>query len=64
MDEEYLACTLETPKYIVRIWRPIITEEERAKRMAEIKKAAENLARANLRLQAQREQAQREKAMQ
>jgi len=64
MDEEYLACTLETPKYIVRIWRPILTEEERARRMAEIKKAAENLARANLRLQAQREQSQREKAMQ
>lgn len=64
MDEEYLAGTIVTPKYIVRIWRPIITEEERAKRMAEIKKAAENLARANLRLQAQREQAQREKTMQ
>ena len=64
MDEEYLAGTIVTPQYIVRIWRPIITEEERAKRMAEIKKAAENLARANLRLQAQREQAQREKAMQ
>lgn len=59
--EEMTTEILITKKAIIRINRPILTEEERAKRMKAIEKAAINLARANRRAEAlknQREQAQ------
>ena len=35
--------TIEFPGLIARIYRPVLTDEERAKRMARIHKAAANL---------------------
>ena len=40
-----LKCVRESEKAVVRVFSPIISEEERARRMNEIKKAAENLLR-------------------
>lgn len=47
-----------TEKAIIRIHRPVLTEEERAKRMKAIEKAAINLARANRRAEAMKIQRQ------
>lgn len=44
---------LRTKNAIIRIHRPVLTEEERAKRMKAIEKAAINLALANQRAEAQ-----------
>ena len=35
--------TIESPGFIIRVHSPIITEEERTRRMKAIHKAAENL---------------------
>lgn len=35
--------TIEAPGYVIRVHSPIISEEERARRMKAIYKAAENL---------------------
>ena len=35
--------TIESPGYVVRIYSPVLSAEERAKRMKAIHKAAENL---------------------
>ena len=44
MDQEYrLVKVMEDEKCICRVYSPIITEEERARRMKEIYKAAERL---------------------
>lgn len=45
--EEMITETLVTKNAIIRIHRPVLTEEERAKRMKAIEQAAINLARAN-----------------
>ncbi len=37
--------TITTASAIIHIYRPVITEEERARRMAQIEKAAANLLR-------------------
>lgn len=52
--------TIVTKNAIIRIHQPVLTEEERAKRMAAIEKAAINLARANLRHEALMQQKARE----
>lgn len=54
--EEMTTEVLITDKAIIRINRPILTEEERAKRMKAIEKAAINLARANRRAEALKQQ--------
>jgi len=54
MDEYYFEKTITLPNAIINIYRPIITEEERARRMKEIEKAAVRLAIANRRAEAQR----------
>ncbi len=54
MDEYMIAMEYRTEKAIVRVRRPILTPEERAKRMEEIRKAA-----ANVILAAERQKAQR-----
>lgn len=54
--EEMTTEILITDKAIIRINRPILTEEERAKRMKAIEKAAINLARANRRAEALKQQ--------
>lgn len=48
-DKYYPPTTFVTPGAIITIHRPILTEEERAKRMKAIEKAAINLALANRR---------------
>ena len=35
--------TIESPDFIIRVHSPVITEEERNKRMKAIRKATENL---------------------
>jgi hypothetical protein len=35
--------TIESPGFVVRVYSPVISEEERARRMKAIYKAAENL---------------------
>jgi hypothetical protein len=35
--------TIESPEFVIRVYSPVISPEERAKRMKAIKKAAENL---------------------
>lgn len=35
--------TIESPGYVIRVHSPVISEEERARRMKAIYKAAENL---------------------
>lgn len=52
--------TIVTKNAIIRIHQPVLTEEERAKRMEAIEKAAINLARANLRHEALMQQKARE----
>lgn len=47
---------LETKNAIIRIHQPILTEEERAKRMKAIEQAAINLARANRRAEVLKQQ--------
>ena len=43
-QDEYMEPTVyEYPNAIVRVYRPILTEAERARRMKEIRKAAEAL---------------------
>lgn len=54
--DETITQTIITKNAIIRIHRPILTEEERAKRMKAIERAAINLARANRRAEARREQ--------
>lgn len=49
---------LITDKAIIKMNRPVLTEEERARRMKAIEKAAVNLARANRRAEARKLQAQ------
>ena len=56
MDEQYVVHEYRTEKAIIRAYRPILTEEARAKRMAAIERAAVNLVMANRRLEAQRQQ--------
>ena len=44
MDQEYkLVKVIESPNCIARVYSPIISDEERARRMKAIYKAAENL---------------------
>lgn len=50
--EEMTTQVLITKNAIIRIHRPVLTEEERAKRMKAIEQAAINLARANRRAEA------------
>ena len=45
MDEYTLIRTFKSEKAIVRVYSPIITEEERARRYEQIKKAAISLLR-------------------
>lgn len=52
---------LITKNAIIRIHRPVLTDEERAKRMKAIELAAINLARANHRAEALKAQAQNER---
>lgn len=54
--EEMITETLITPKAIILIRRPVLTDEERAKRMKAIEKAAINLVRANRRAEALKKQ--------
>lgn len=35
--------TIESPGFVIRVYSPVISEEERAKRMKAISKAAEKL---------------------
>lgn len=60
MDKEYIMTEFRTKNAIVRMYKPILTEEERAKRMKAIEKAAANLALANLRAEALRKQKEAE----
>lgn len=55
MDEEYTMTEFRTKNAIVRMYRPILTEEERAKRMKAIEKAAINLVLANRRAESRRQ---------
>lgn len=55
-DKYYPPTTYVTSGAIITIHRPILTEEERAKRMKAIEKAAINLALANRRAEALRQQ--------
>ena len=55
MDTEYTMTEFRTKNAIVRMYRPILTEEERARRMKAIEKAAVNLVLANRRLEEQRQ---------
>lgn len=57
---ETITKTIVTKNAIIRIHQPVLTEEERAKRMAAIEKAAINLARANLRYEALKRQKEQE----
>lgn len=57
---ETITKTIVTKNAIIRIHQPVLTEEERAKRMATIEKAAINLARANLRYEALKRQKEQE----
>ena len=57
---EMITKTIVTKNAIIRIHQPVLTEEERAKRMAAIEKAAIKLARANLRHEALMQQKARE----
>lgn len=41
--EYTLKKTIESPGFSIRVYSPVITEEERKTRMKAIKKAAENL---------------------
>ena len=54
--EEMTTVVIRTERAIIRINRPVLTEEERAKRMKAIEKAAVNLARANRRAEAMAKQ--------
>lgn len=49
-----------TKNAIIRIYHPVLTEEERAQRMKEIEKAAINLVRANRRAEAAKNEARAE----
>jgi hypothetical protein len=42
-DQYQLDKTIQFPGMVVRVYRPILTEEERARRMAAIHKQAANL---------------------
>lgn len=59
--------TVQAPPAIVRIHRPVLTEEERAKRMKEVEKAAIKLIlaaeRAHARQAAQKEQEKNEQGV-
>jgi hypothetical protein len=44
-DQYQLAKTIEFPGMVARVYRPILTEEERARRMAAIHKEAARLLR-------------------
>lgn len=57
MHEEMLI----TPKAIIRIRRPVLTEEERAKRMKAIERAAVNLILANRRAEALRKKSNQDR---
>ena len=41
--EYVLKKTIESPNFIIRVYSPVIDEEERKRRMKSIHKAAENL---------------------
>lgn len=56
MPEEMPVKVLITDNAIIRIHRPILTDEERAKRMEAIKEAARRLAIANRRAEALEQQ--------
>lgn len=55
MDTEYTMTEFRTKNAIVRMYKPILTEEERARRMKDIEKAAINLVLANRRAESQRQ---------
>lgn len=54
--EEMTTEILITDKAIIKMNRPVLTEEERAKRMKAIERAAINLARALLRAESMKKQ--------
>lgn len=56
-DTYFLEKTIEEDNFIIRIYRPVLTEEERAKRMKRIHDAAEALLKSAIR----REMEQNEK---
>lgn len=56
MQEEMPVQVLRTKNAIIRIHRPVLTEDERAKRMKAIEQAAINLALANRRAEALKQQ--------
>lgn len=56
--EEMTTEILITDKAIIKINRPVLTDEERARRMKAIEKAAVNLVLANRRAEARKLQAQ------
>lgn len=59
--EEMPVQVLITKNAIIRIHRPVLTEEERSKRMKAIEQAAINLVRANHRAEAIKKQSQQNK---
>lgn len=46
MDEYVLDKVIKDDKAIVRVYRPILTEEERAKREEQVKRAMQSIGRA------------------
>lgn len=62
MDEYYPPETVVTEKYTLHLYHPIISEEERAKRMKIIKEAAIRLLRSTMQAEAEREQQEAEAA--
>lgn len=56
MDEYYFEKTITMPNAVINIYRPIITEEERARRVKAIEEAAVRLALANRRAEALKRQ--------
>lgn len=45
-DEYYLDRVIESENAVVRVYRPVLTEEERARRMEEFKKVVERFMKA------------------
>ena len=56
MQEESTVQVITTKNAIIRIHRPVLTEEERAKRMKAIEQAAIRLVIANMRAEAMKAQ--------
>lgn len=47
-DTYILKAVIETPRIKARVYSPVLTEEERARRMKQIAKSAENLVKSVL----------------